>query len=70
MINYGKTFRKVFKEGCNILIMVLTFVGHQVPLLATVKRRELVFFGHVTLSKNILQDTLEGGRLLGGERKN
>ena len=40
-------------------------VGPQEPLLATVKRRKLAWFGHVTshvsLSKMILQGTLEGG---------
>ena len=43
------------------------------PLLATVKRRKLTRFGHVTrhdsLSKTILQDTLEGGRRRGRQRK-
>ena len=38
----------------------------QEPLLATVKRRKLAWFGHVTghdsLPKTILQGTLEGGR--------
>ena len=41
------------------------FVGPQEPLLTTVKRRELAWFGHVTrhdrLLKTILQGTLEGG---------
>ena len=41
------------------------FVDPQKPLLATVKRRKLSWFGHVTLhdslSKTILQATLEGG---------
>ena len=40
-------------------------VGPQEPLLATVKRRKLAWFGQVTrrdsLSKTILQGTLEGG---------
>ena len=40
-------------------------VGPQESLLATVKRRELAWFGHVTrhdsLSKTILQGTLEDG---------
>ena len=43
------------------------------PLLATVKRRKLAWFGHVTrhnsLSKTILQGTLEGGRCCGRQRK-
>ncbi len=48
-------------------------VGPQEPLLATVKRRKLAWFGHVTrhnsLSKTILQGTLEGGRRRGRQRK-
>ena len=48
-------------------------VGPQKPLLATVKRRKLASFGHVTrhdsLSKTILQGTLEDGRRLGRQRK-
>ena len=42
------------------------FVGPREPLLATVKRRKLALFGHIirhdSLSKTILQGTLEGGR--------
>ena len=45
-------------------------VGPQKPPLATVKRRKLAWFGHVTrhdsLSKTILQGTLEGGRRVVG----
>ena len=48
-------------------------VGPQELFLATVKRRKLAWFGHVTrhdsLSKTILQDTLEGGRRRGRQRK-
>ena len=48
-------------------------VGPQPPLLATVKRWKLAWFGHVTrhdsLSKYILQNTLEGGRHRGQQRK-
>ena len=47
-----------------------SLVGPQKPLLATVKRRQ---FGHVThhhsLSKTILQGTMEGGRRRGRQRK-
>ena len=43
------------------------------PLLAIVKRRKLAWFGHVTrhntLSKTILQGTVEGGRRKGRPRK-
>ena len=48
-------------------------MGPQESLLATVKRRKPAWFGHVTcqdsLSKTILQGTLEGGRLRGRQRK-
>lgn len=48
-------------------------VGLQEPLLATVKRRKLGWFGHVTrhdtLSKRILQGTVEGGRRRGRQKK-
>ena len=48
-------------------------VGPQEPLPATVKRRKLAWFGHVTshdsLSKTILQSILEGGRRRGRQRK-
>jgi exonuclease III len=48
-------------------------VGPQEPLLATVKRRKLAWFGHVTrhdsLCKTILQGTLEGARRRGRQRK-
>ena len=43
----------------------------QKPLLATVKRWKLAWFRHVTChnSLSILQDTVEGGRCHGGQRK-
>ena len=48
-------------------------VGPEECLLAIVKRRKLAWFGHVTrhdsLSKTILQDTLEDGRRRGRQRK-
>ena len=50
-----------------------SLVSLQESLLATVKRRKLAWFGHVTrpdsLSKTILQGTLEGGRRRGRQRK-
>ena len=52
---------------------VRILVGPQGPLLATVKRRKLAWFGHVTchdsLFKTILQGTLKGGRRRGQQRK-
>ncbi|XP_070193795.1 uncharacterized protein [Littorina saxatilis] len=53
--------------------LVKIIAGPQEPLLATVKRRKLMWFGHVTrhdsLSKTILQGTVEGGRRRGRQRK-
>ena len=50
------------------------YIGPQEPLLATVKRRKLTFFGHTTrhdsLCKTIMQGTIEGGRRRGRQRKN
>ena len=47
--------------------------GPQEPLLATVKRRKLAWFGHVTrhdsLSKTTFRGTLEGGLHCGWQRK-
>ncbi|PIK33493.1 endonuclease-reverse transcriptase [Apostichopus japonicus] len=49
-------------------------VGPYVPLLSTVKRRKLAWFGHVTrhdsMSEVILQGTVEGGRRRGRQRRN
>ncbi|GFS18977.1 endonuclease-reverse transcriptase [Elysia marginata] len=53
--------------------IVVACVGPQEPLLATVKRRKLAWFGHVTrhdsLSKTILQGTVEGKRRRGRQKK-
>ena len=49
------------------------FVGPKEPLLTTVERLKLAWFGYVTrhdsLSKTILQGTLKGGRRRGRQRK-
>ena len=48
-------------------------MGHQEPLLSTIKRRKLIWFGHTTrhdtLAKTILQGTLEGKRKRGRQKK-
>ncbi|GFR76294.1 UDP-glucuronosyltransferase 2A1-like [Elysia marginata] len=53
--------------------LVVAYVSPQEPLLATVKRRKLAWFGHVTrhdsLSKTILQGTVEGKRRRGRQKK-
>ena len=50
-----------------------SLVGPKELLLATVKRRKLAWFGHVTrhdsFSTTILRGTLEGGRCRGRQRK-
>ena len=52
---------------------ILNKVGEQEPLLATVKRRKLMWFGHLnrheTLSTTILQGTVEGSRRRGRQKK-
>ena len=51
-----------------------SLVGQQEPLLATVKRRKLQWFGHISrhnsLAKTIMQGTLAGQRTRGRPRKN
>ena len=53
--------------------LVTTHAGEQEPLLSTVKRRKLTWYGHITrhtsLSKTILQGTIEGKRRRGRQRK-
>ena len=52
---------------------VTALAGPKKPLLTTVKRRKLMWFGHVTrhntLPKTVLQGTLEGGRRRGRQAK-
>ena len=61
------------KTNEHVREQVTSIAGPQEPLLATVKRRKLQWFGHVTrhntLSKTILQGTVEGGRRRGRPRK-
>ena len=62
-------------QRTNILVWstISYLVGPQETLLATVKRRKLLCFGHVTrhdsLSKPILQGTLEGEQHRGRQKK-
>lgn len=53
--------------------LVTTYAGQQEPVLSIVKRRKVAWFGHVTrhtsLSKTILQGTVEGKRRRGRQRK-
>ena len=52
---------------------VESIVGSQEPVLATVKRRKLMWFGHISrhdsLCKTIMQGKVEGGRRRGRQRK-
>ena len=61
------------KTNDRVRSMINFLVGPREPVLATVKRRKLARFGHVTphdsLSKTILQGTLEGWRRRGRQRK-
>ena len=54
------------KTNDYVKMQITLKVGPQEPLLATVKRRKLAWFGHVnrheSLSKTILQGTVEGER--------
>jgi hypothetical protein len=49
------------------------YAGKKEQLLSVVKRRKLAWYGHVTrhdsLSKTILQETVNGSRKRGGQRK-
>ena len=61
------------KTNAYVRRRVESFVGPQEPLLATVKRRKLAWFGHVTrhdsLCKTMMQGTVEGGRRPERQRK-
>ena len=66
------SYRKL-KTNDYVRSLLRSLVGPQEPLLATVRRRKLAWFGHVmrhdTLSKAITQGTVEGGRRRGRQRK-
>ena len=75
-----KSFRKLLgvtyrdrKTNAEIRQTVQNYVGSQEPLLATVKRRKLSWYAHLTrhdsLAKTILQGTVQGGRRRGRQRK-
>mgnify|MGYP006273469667 CR=1 FL=1 len=61
------------KTNTYVRSQVALLAGPQEPLLATVKKRKLAWFGHVTrhntLPKTVLQGTLEGGRRRGRQTK-
>ena len=64
-----KRLRNFFASPTGMWSKISSLVGPPEPLLATVKRRKLAWFGHVTrhnsLSKTILQGTFEDGRRCG-----
>ena len=64
---------KEHKTNDYVWSTVKNLVGPQEPLLTTIKRRKLMWFGHHlrhdSLSKTILQGTVEGGRRRGRQTK-
>ena len=75
-----KCFRKLLRisyrehrTNVSVLNEIEDLVGAQEPLLGTIKRRKLAWFGHVTrhdgLCKTVLQGTVEGARGKGRPRK-
>ena len=52
---------------------IKSIAGHQETIITTIKRRKMAWFGHIlrhdTLTKIILQGTVEGGRRRGRQRK-
>ena len=67
------SFTRKHEENDWVRSKISFLVRAQEPLPATVKRRKLVWFGHVThhgsLSNTIPQGTLESGRRRGRQRK-
>ena len=63
LLHISWTERKTKEFVCN---QVAILAGPQEPLLATVKRRKMMWFGHATrhnaLANTILQGTLKGSR--------
>ena len=75
-----KCFRKILnisykehKTNEYVWNEVISHVGKQEPLHTTIRKRKMKWFGHVTrhnsLSKTILQGTVEGGRKRGRQKK-
>ena len=56
-----------------VLDRINSVAGHQETIITTINRRKMAWFGHVlrhdTLTKIILQGTVEGGRRRGQQRK-
>ena len=74
--SYRRLLRISYKEhktNAYVKEQITNSAGEQEPLLATIKRRKLAWFGHIsrhnTLSKTILQGTVEGKRRRGRQRK-
>ena len=74
-LNYSVLDRNVLSTKTSDWVQskINFLVGPEKPLLATVKRRKLAWFGHVTrhdsLSKTIFHGTLERGQRRGRQRK-
>ena len=78
--SHGNGYRKIphisYKDPVTneeVHIKIQQAIGPHEDLLTIVKRRELEWYGHVSrssgLAKNILQDTVKGGRRQGRHRK-
>ena len=76
----NKSYRKLLgisylerKTNEYVLLQVHSLAGRQEPLLSVVKKRKLGWFGHTvrhdSLSKTILQGTVEGARRKGRQKK-
>ena len=73
---YRKILRISYKDHVTneeVCAKIQQVIGPHEYLLATVKRRKLQWYGHVSrslgLAKTILQDTAKGGRRQGRHRK-
>ena len=77
----NKCYRKLLgiryqerKTNEYVLLQVHKLAGKQESLLSTVRRRKMKWFGHIvrhdSLTKTILQGTVEGARRKGRQRKN
>jgi hypothetical protein len=75
-----KSYRKILcisdkehKTNAYVRDKINMYAGKQEQLLSVIKRRKLAWYGHLTrhdsLSKTILQGTVNGSRRRGGQRK-
>ena len=71
--SYKKMVAVTSLEPFKLRAKIQQAIGPNEDLLTIVKRRKLLWYGHVSrssgLAKTILQDTVKGGRRQGGQRK-